>query len=67
MTLEQLRCIHQALENHQKPPRTHGARIHDAIKHIRDSKKRNPSGRLGLHVTLDGVNDNEKGRCHDEV
>jgi hypothetical protein len=38
MTPDQHRLIQQALANHRRPPRTHGARVHDALQHVRQSE-----------------------------
>ena len=37
--LDRHRRAKQALDNHRRPPRTPGARIRDAIDHVRSNKK----------------------------
>ena len=57
MTAEQIRV---AVLNHHRPPRTHGAKVRDALAHVRRSRREKPgfAGRASQiigQMTITGV------------
>ena len=59
--------VRQAMQNEQRPPRTHGVMVHDALLHVKNSQTlKTPGGHAGGGVPLSGNTVTGTGELYDE-